>query len=384
MDDIGFLQYSDKGNASLTVFFPDGSTDTLNFLDLDIIESSCPLLAACFENRWSGPHHSIEASSASLVISFLRFLYTGSYITLDENGEAESCSLLLHAELCRLGDLFEAPALMVQAHCNILHDTELACSQPNPPKDLSKAIRFIYEHLSAQRELVDTVLHYCVSCFVYHGLAKDEEFRTVAYEVRPFHNDLCRTNFKRGFEDDGAIDIIRLPVRDATEHTTVKEQREALGDFLFELWGDVPTPITTPNLGPAVPSPEPSYAFVHRPRKPSDRVTADDSDGFISDGNLSDAEGFSLVHRPKAKGKAIEETDVFEDVDPGWLGIEEPLRKDSTMYLHGGFADSTATIKPLVPNTALSSRSDVDDLYSSDSDSWSVVEKNEAATTSFV
>jgi hypothetical protein len=384
MDDLGFLQYSDKGNASLTVFFPNGNTNTIHYLDLDIIAASCPLLAACFEDRYSGPHHSIEASSATLVICFLRFLYTGSYVPLNEDGEAEPCSLLLHAELCRLGDTFETPALMVQAHCNILRDTELACSQPNPPQDLSKAIRFIYEHLSAQRELIDTVLHYCVSCFVYHGLAKDDEFREVAYEVRRFHNDLCRTNFKRGFEDDGAIDIIRLPVRDATEHTTVKEQREALGDFLYELWGDVSTPLPTPNFGPTVRSPEPSYAFVHRPRKPFDYATADDSDGFISDSNLSDTEGFSLVHRPKGKDKAPEERDVFEDTEPGWLGVDEPLSKGNTMYMQGSLADSTTTIRPLIRHPPFASRSDVDDLYSSDSDSWSVVDKNEAAAIAFV
>jgi hypothetical protein len=385
MDDLDFLQFSDAGNASLNIFYPPNQNHTLNNLDLDIIGASCPLLAACFEDRWNGPHHSIEASSATLIISFLRFLYTGSYTVVDMNGEAEPCSLLIHAELCHMGDLFEVPALMVQAHCNILRDTELACSQPSPPQDLCKTIRFIYERLSAQRELIDTVLHYCVSCFLYHGLTKDDEFRKVAYEVRAFHNDLCRCNFRRGFEDDGAIEIIRLPVRDATECTTMKEQQEALGDFLYELWGDVATPFATPNFGPTPLSPKPSYALVHRPRKPSDNAHVEDSDGFVSDGSSSDVEGFSLVQRPRVndKAKAVSEHDIFDQIEPGWLGIDEPLNKDTGMYLQRGLADSTATIRPLVQNSASASRSDADDFYSSDSDSWSVVDKREVSPSSF-
>jgi hypothetical protein len=401
MDNLDFLCISDRGNASLTIFSPPHQNHTINGLDLDIIAASCPLLAACFEDRWTGPHHSLEASSGALIISFLRFLYTGSYTTVDANGEAVPCSLLLHAELCHLGDLFEAPALMVQAHCNILLDTEFACSQSSPPRDLCQAIRFIYEHLSAQRELIDTVLHYCVSCFLYHGLAKDEEFRKVAYEVRAFHNDLCRCNFRRGFEDDGAIDIIRLPVRDATECIMVKEQQEALGDFLYELWGDVATPFETPNLGPTPLSPEPSYALVHRPRNPTDHARVEDSDGFVSDGSSSDVEGFSLVHRPQVNGKAkavgmravetraveakaVAPRDIFDDIETGWLGIDEPLRKNSGMYLQKGLADSTATIRPLIQKPASVSRSDADDFYSSDSDSWSVVDKREATPASFL
>jgi hypothetical protein len=385
MDNLDFLHISGTGNASLTVFFPDGNSHTINNLDLNIIEDSCPLLAACFEDRWNGPHHSIEASSASLVICFLRFLYTGSYITTRADGEAEPCSLLLHAELCRLGDLFEAPALIVQGHCNILHDTERACSEPCPPQDLCLAIRFIYQHLSSQRELIDTILHYCVSCFLYHGLAKNVEFRSVAYEVRAFHNDLCRTNFKRGFEDDGAIDIIRLPVREATECIALKEQKEALGDFLYELWGDVATPLQTPNFGPTPISPEPSYNLVHRPRFLSRNANVEDSDGFTSEDSLSDVEGFSLVHRPKGKDKAAEEgIDVIGEIEPGWLGIDEPLNKNNAMYMQAGLADSTSTIKPLFRNQASEYHPDTEQNYSSDSDSWSVVDKSEATVKKFV
>jgi hypothetical protein len=371
MDDLTFVNlHSQVGEAAITVFHPDGTNfGTIQFLDVEIINQRCPLLAMCFEDGSRGPHHCLEASSRALVVSFLRYIYTGDYMPDHIAAVDEPCSLLIHAELCRLGDVFEAPELMVQAHCNMIQATELACSQPHPPLDLHDAIRFIYGYLSEQRELIDTILHYCISCFIQHGLANNEEFRRLAYELRPFHNDLCRTNFRRGFEDEGAIDIINLPVREATPHSTIAEQKAALGDFLSELFGDW-TPVGTPQFGPTMLSPEPTYAIVHRPKKPLDHPTIYDSEDSISDGSLSDTEGFSLVHRPM--GKSEESQDNFEGTESGWVG--ESRRRDRTVgfYSHEDTAGSTATIRPLL-RTETYPNSVAEDSYSSDSD-WSVVD----------
>lgn len=344
MDDLSFLQSAHSGTAALTIFFSGGNSQTIHGLDLDTVAAACPLLALCFEEGHRGPHHSIEATSASLIISFLRYLYTGDYVITNQDGEAEPCSLLTHAELCHLGNLFDAPALIVQAHCNIIRDTELACSKPDPPQALCEAIRFIYENLADQRELIDTILNYCVSCFLYHGLSKSDDFRKIAYEVRRFHNDLCRTNFARGFVDDGAIDIIRLPVNDLPDPKSFAEEKAALGDFLYELWGDAATPFTTPYL-------EPTFAVVRRPRTPAEKATIEEIDGSTSDDSLSDAEGFSLVHRPKAK--SMEHPDVFEDTEAGWLGIGESLDKNAGLYLHPGLSGSNVTIKPILRDLAM-------------------------------
>jgi hypothetical protein len=203
MDNLDFLQISPDGTAYLTVYTPDGANFTFERLDFDIISVTCPLLALCFEERPHGLHHSIEASSVELIARFLRYLYLAEYITTNYLGEEEPCSLLVHAELCRLGDLFDVPGLMVEAHCNIVRHTELSCSLPSPPTGLCAAIRFIYAFLSDQQQLIDTILHYCVSCFLYHGLGRDETFKKTAYEVHQFHKDLCQTNFRRGFNDPG-------------------------------------------------------------------------------------------------------------------------------------------------------------------------------------
>ncbi|KAF2432696.1 hypothetical protein EJ08DRAFT_562044, partial [Tothia fuscella] len=263
MDDLSFLHaHSDGGDAVITVLLPNGNNRMIPLLNVEFIAQRCPLLALCFEDGQRGLHHSFEANSATLVICFLRFIYTENYIPQGyEDWRDGPVSLLLHTELCRLGDIYDLPALTVQAHYNVICETELACGKPDPPKDLCNAICYIYEHLAEQRELVDTILHYCVSEFTHHGLAQNEAFRKVAYELRPFHNDLCRTNFKRGFEDAGAGEIICLPVQEINPSQTLAQQNSALGDFLYELWSDS-TPMTTPHFGPSTTqSPDPTYAL---------------------------------------------------------------------------------------------------------------------------
>jgi hypothetical protein len=203
MASLDFLALFPGGNASLSVVASDGSMTTINDLNLDIIGCRCPLLAISFEHGASGiPRASMEAASLDLVVYFLRFLYTDDYVSFDGD-RAVPCSLLLHAQLCRMADIFEVPELQALAHMNVIQETEMACSLPSAPLDLSQAIRFIYTYLVDQRPLIDTILHYCVGCFLQHKLGSNESFRQVAFELRPFHQDLCRTSFKRGFQDDG-------------------------------------------------------------------------------------------------------------------------------------------------------------------------------------
>lgn len=203
MDTLDFLEMSESGDATLVVNVADGTVTTIDNVDLDIISQRCPLLAYSFERRDSGnPKSWIDASSRTLVICFLRFLYVGDYSVLN-GGTHEPSSLLLHAQLCQLAHTYEVPELQTMAHANMIRDTELSCSRPSPPDDLCEAIRFIYKNLSNHKGMIDTILHYCASCFLYHRLATNETFRNLAYELHSFHQDLCRTNFKRKFKDDG-------------------------------------------------------------------------------------------------------------------------------------------------------------------------------------
>lgn len=203
MNDLQFLDVFPEGNASLIIILPDGDTSIITGLDVDIISQKCPLLAYSFEDRAYGlSQASIEASSRGLVVHFLQFLYLGDYN--DQGGfGSEPCSLLRHAELLRMGEIFEVPELQTLARTSILQDTEASCSRPSPPDDLCSAISFIYAQLSDQRSLIESILHYCVFCFLYHKLGKNPAFRQLAFELRPFSNDLIRTSYFRDFEDEG-------------------------------------------------------------------------------------------------------------------------------------------------------------------------------------
>lgn len=387
---LDFINFS-QGTASLSVFTSSGSESfTFENLDHDIISQACPLLGLCFEYNHRGLHHSLEATSIELIARFLRFLYTGNYITYNHQDEEETCSLLVHAELCRLGDLFEVPTLMVQAHLNIIRATELACSSASAPQDLVLAIRFIYEYLSAQKDLIDTVLHYCISCFLYHGLGHSEEFQRLAYELRQFHTDLCRTNYRRGFEDEGAIDIIRLRTKEQTQSERVRMEQAALGDFLYEIHAE--TPDATPRFGPIPDSPEPSYALVRRPRHPTGHASIEEND-TSSD---TDAEGFSLVHRPKRSymphtpAPAVKNPfEVFEDTEDlieleggDWQSVD-PIKKNG-IYKQPDLADSNATIKPLLAGSQAKASESTKAGDSSESDSeWSMVDSPPVQVKSF-
>ncbi|KAE9972631.1 hypothetical protein EG328_004889 [Venturia inaequalis] len=394
---LDFLHYDPGNKADLTVFVP-GTEGSFTFrnLDHDAIAQSCPLLGHSFEDRGRGLHHSMEATSVELIARFLRFLHTGDYITFDKLGREEPCSLLLHAELCRLADLFDINTLKVQAHYNVVRTTEIACSSPRAPEDLVPAIRFIYEQLSdGYEKIIDTVLHYCISCFLQHGLGHDVEFTLLAYEVRQFHTDLCRTNFKRGFEDEGASDVIQLRTKEVCQSEQLRIEQTALGDFLYFMHSETPT--ATPRFGPTPGSPEPSYTMVIRPRHPTGRAKIDERD-VCSD---SEVEGFSLVdssnhplhipYRPALAKKPpvkepvdvpFEEWAEFQDVDE-WQNVDAYPKPG--MYRQLDLADSSATIKPMAVSSAatrMQATIEEEDSLGYDSE-WSVIDNPVVKAVSF-
>ncbi|KAF2231654.1 hypothetical protein EV356DRAFT_518368 [Viridothelium virens] len=302
MDDLEFLRLKPAGQASLTVTFADGVISTIDYINLEVIEERCPLLALAFEPGPHGLKYSIEETSLPVVASFLRFLYLGDYSCFDTDGFPKPCSLLLHAQLCRMGEIYDVPELSSTAHVNIIHETQISCSYPEPPLELCEAIRFLYTKLPHQQPLIDTILHYCVSCFTQHRLDADEEFCRLVYELEPFHKDLFKMNYQRGFEDEGATSIVRLP--------SCKSQPlpDICRDFVYELFGCWPEDgQTTPKAISRRPtetdssSDERPFCLVHRPRNPfSDSAAVSSSD---SEASATEDEGFTLVYRPK-QGKS--------------------------------------------------------------------------------
>ena len=206
MDDLDFLRQKPAGQASLIVVLPEGVVTTIDDINLEVIAEKCPLLALAFEPGPYGVKHSMEEASLPLVASFLRFLYEGTYDRWDTNGFLVPCPLLLHAQLCRIGEIYDVPELSSEAHVHIIRSADFSCSYPEPPPDLCATIDFLYTKLDHRKPLLETILHYCVSCFVQHKLGNNEEFCKLVYELVPFHKDLFRINYQRGFQDEGKPD----------------------------------------------------------------------------------------------------------------------------------------------------------------------------------
>ncbi|KAL9096755.1 MAG: hypothetical protein Q9165_001243 [Trypethelium subeluteriae] len=309
MDDLEFLRLKPAGQASLTVTFADGVVSTIDYINLEVIAERCPVLAFAFEPGPRGFKYSIEETSLSIVASFLRFLYLGDYSCLDTDGFPKPCSLLLHVQMCHMGEIYDVPDLSSLARVNIIHETQTSCSYPDPPIELSEAIRFLYTTLPHQQPLIDTILHYCVSCFKQHRLDADEEFCRLAYELEPFYKDLFKMNLQRGFEDEGATSIVRLP------DCKPQPPSDNFRDLIYELFGCWPEDgQTTPRAASRRPtetdssSDERPICLVHRPRNPfSDSAAVSSSD---SEASATEDEGFTLVYRPKqGKGQSYPKPD---------------------------------------------------------------------------
>lgn len=204
-EDLSFMEWYPNGNATITFFNTDGDLESISGLDPVILEERCPLLAHALEPTRIGPRLHLEALNPTTATPFLRYLYTGSYalyVSDSDLFEDVPTSVLLHCQLYRLGDIYDLPGLKQQASVNVTRQCEFGCSSPDKPIDLCDAVKFLYEHLPEHSNLIDTIICYCVSCFSRHQLADDLEFRTMAYNLRPFHQDLCKECMKREFEDD--------------------------------------------------------------------------------------------------------------------------------------------------------------------------------------
>ena len=200
-----FMDWFPEGNATIIYQNDDGDIESVNNLDYSIIKERCPLLAAAFEESRSGPQLYLEALTPATALPFIRFLYMSTYAVDQSPGtlyEDVPTSVLRHCQLYRLGDIYDLPDLKTQAYVNVVRQCEFGCSSADQPVDLCPAIRFVYKYLSQHQSLIETIVGYCVSCFLQHRLADDEDFKQLAFKLRPFHQDLCKNSMGREFENE--------------------------------------------------------------------------------------------------------------------------------------------------------------------------------------
>ncbi|KAF2473476.1 uncharacterized protein BDR25DRAFT_132372 [Lindgomyces ingoldianus] len=349
---LDFLSASPPGNATLIVSLPDGTLPHIPGLNLNIIGDSCPVLSLNFEHGFSGcSQATIHASSIEVVERFLRFIYTGSYMT-DYDIDTGTCSLAVHAELYKLGRDFDLRGLQETSKATFLCQLDFSSSIPKMPTDLCKAVRFIYEHPKDQTGLLETLWHYCCSNFVYHRFSEEDDFRNLVCDVPEFFRDLVRTSFQRGFVDDGAAAIVQfgeIAGKEPTPRNDPDFSKQALGDFLVEVWAE-PDGDTSDYHDEKVAKAtkrrqlcaEAGFTLVHRPKK--EAVFED-----VSAGEASGAEGFMVVYRPRTNTNFTEEQSESESSSAGY----EPSASSESQFLKTeDLEDSFLTIKPESSGTA--------------------------------
>ncbi|KAK5169463.1 uncharacterized protein LTR77_005439 [Saxophila tyrrhenica] len=235
------LQYP-SGNATISFYNDRGQLETIPNVNIQLIEDRCPILAMAFEESRSGPQLFLETVTSQSAWPFLRFLYSGTYalnggFASDVWWEDVPTSVLAHCQLYRLGDIYDLPELKTRAYVNVVRQCEFGCSSPNKPIDLCAAIEYIYEHLRQHESVVDTLINYCISCFLSHNLERDPDFQKLGFELRPFHQDLCKNVMDRGFEDETAAAIIQMPFK-PHRPDTYASRNDIEVDVVYQFHGD--------------------------------------------------------------------------------------------------------------------------------------------------
>ncbi|KAK3064094.1 hypothetical protein LTS18_010156 [Coniosporium uncinatum] len=348
MDDLEFLHHVEAPEdiASLTITTPDGRQTTIKPIDLRLLQDKCIILHVCFQDSAAGrKQFSVEALSTTAWICFLRHLYTGDYkrgtsappTSFGHQIAHENYPLALNAEIRRLANDFDVTGLADAAYCDIFYTFEMSCSMPTPPLGLCDFIRYVYEGASDRKTLVDTVLDYCVGNFTNHKLSERTDFSQVLFQLPAFQRDLCRKNYERGFDSDGAASIIQLPSSGLTSLSSRRrEEQKALGDFLFDIFGTDSVEANNPLYKKPIKLTRPGHAFtlVRRPKR------AFHGDFYISETESLSADdtGFSLVHRPKARRLSNTQGDSETEVSL----TESSSEVESEAEMNA----STSTIKP--------------------------------------
>ncbi|TKA75467.1 hypothetical protein B0A55_04583 [Friedmanniomyces simplex] len=342
-----FLEWYPKGNATLTFPGHDGELQSIGGIAPWVIESRCPLLAMAFEDSRSGPQLHLEALSQPAAWPLLRYLYTGSYALTTAAGhyfEDVPTSVLLHCRLYRLADIYALPELRSEAYLNVLRQCEFGCSSPNKPIDLCDAIRFVYGHLQEHEQLIDAIVNYCVSCFQRHRLGEDEQFKELAYTIRPFHQALCRNSMGREFENETAAAIIQLPYLTYRfgEYASHEESAPRYDDVVYHFHcNDDIEEASKKRKHEIIPSTSrmSAMALALRPKTSSasrfgDPATLDNEPDLLlqetinfaagdtgQEGTPSSDEDYDIVARPAA----VEVVSTDDETDSGAEAIPQPL-----------------------------------------------------------
>lgn len=201
--DMSFLDWLPRGDVTVSYHNARGGVQCVHGINQGVIEDRSSLLWQAFE----GNRLHLEAVGADTIRPLMQYLYTGAYSLPTPSGEAFEdvpTSLLIHCQMYHLADIYDMGDLKSFANVAIILQCEFGCSSPDQPIDLCPAIKYVYNNMREHEGVIETIIAYCVTCFLTHALSDDFELRKLAFDLRPFHQDLCKISMERRFDDDGS------------------------------------------------------------------------------------------------------------------------------------------------------------------------------------
>lgn len=199
--DMSFLDWFPRGDAIVSYPNAHGGVECVYGISQGLVEDRSFLLSQAFE----GNRLHLEAVTGDTIRPLLQYIYTGAYSLPTPSGEAFEdvpTSLLIHCQMYHLADIYDIGDLKSFANVAIIRQCEFGCSSPDQPIDLCPAIEYVYNNMREQEGVIETIIAYCVTCFLTHALSDDFEFRQLAFDLRPFHQDLCKVSMERRFDND--------------------------------------------------------------------------------------------------------------------------------------------------------------------------------------
>ncbi|KAF2767575.1 hypothetical protein EJ03DRAFT_329049 [Teratosphaeria nubilosa] len=186
------------------------------------------------------------------------------------------------------------PDLRSQAYVNILRQCDFGCSSPDPPIELCASIRYIYKYLRVHKDLIDLVVNYCITNFLRHRLADDEDFQNLPTK---FHQLLCEICMHHDIDNDIACAMVQLPCQVKTPRVIREHACDMDVFYRFHGTMDHDLPKKIQRIQP--PEQISNLSLALRPRDTSSNSTTDESE--------SDVDGFYLVSKGR-KSSSLDAT----------------------------------------------------------------------------
>lgn len=129
------------------------------------------------------------------------------------SSEGEPRSLLYHCMRFKHGLVKGNVPIMEKARDSIAVLCYVSCSSSKKPVALCQAISYTYQNMPKEARLVEILTEYCAKCFLKHHLDRDDDFKKLVKDLKPFQFQLARftMNSRKEMVDNQSKNIGIVP-----------------------------------------------------------------------------------------------------------------------------------------------------------------------------